>query len=155
VVKEENETSSFVENILIILSNLPTGLRDPIVKNRLNEFLMFDKAEKKEIIQNILKNYDKINNEAILNLMQSWLNSLSEMRPDQINSMFYHYLVEISLKPKFLQNFDAELINSLSKILISFPQMKKDKLLNCFFEMILNIPNPKMFIKILPTSLLK
>lgn len=155
MVKEENETSSFVENILIILSNLPMGLRDPIVKNRLNEFLMFDKAEKREIIQNILENYSKINNEAILNLMQSWLNSLSEMRPDQINSMFYHYLVEISLKPKFLQNFDAELINSLSKILISFPQMKKDKLLNCFFETILNIPNPRMFINILPTSLLK
>ncbi len=152
---KEKTTSTFVENILIILSNLPTGLREPIIRNRLKEFLMFDDAEKKEIIQNILANYGKINNESILNLIQSWLNSLSEMRTDQINSIFYHYLLEISLKPDFLQNLETDLVNSISKILISFPERKKNKLIYCFFEMILNIPNPRLFTKIIPTGLLK
>ena len=39
--------SNFAENILIILSNLPSGLRNSIIKNRLNEFKGFDLSEKK------------------------------------------------------------------------------------------------------------
>ena len=68
----ENPASSFVENILIILSNLPPGLRSPIIKSRLNEFLTFDTAEKKEIIQNIFANYGKIEDKALLNLFDSF-----------------------------------------------------------------------------------
>lgn len=152
---KEIQTSTFVENILNILSNLPTGLRNQIVKNRLNEFLLFDCDEKKAIIKDILANYGKINNQSLLKLVESWFNSLSELRSDQINSIFYQYLLEISLNPDLMKNFNQDFINSLSKILISFPETKKTKLLHCFFEVVFNMPDPHLFMKVIPPIIIK
>ncbi|HEU5119395.1 MAG TPA: hypothetical protein VFT71_00285 [Candidatus Nitrosocosmicus sp.] len=146
--------STFAENILNILSNLPTGLRNPIVKNRLNEFLSFDSDEKKDIIKVILANYGKINHGSLLNLVESWLYSLSELRSDQVNSIFYQYLIEMALNPILLKDFNSDFVNSLSKILNSFPEKKRNKLLYCFFEIILNMPNPQLFIKMIPLRIL-
>ncbi|GKS61472.1 MAG: hypothetical protein AB7P13_05540 [Candidatus Nitrosocosmicus sp.] len=151
---KEDQASTFVENILNILSNLPTGLRNPIVKNRLKEFLSFENDERKVIIQDIFANYSKINNESLMNLIESWLNSLSEMRTDQINSIFYQYLIEISLNPSLLDDFKSDFVESISKILISFPEKKRKKLFYCFFEMTLNMPNPRFLIKVIPSDLL-
>ena len=137
-----------------ILSNLPTGLRNPIVKNRLQEFLSFDDDEKKVIIRDIFANYGKINSDSLMKLIESWLSSLSELKTVQINSIFYHYLIEISLNPSLLHDFKSDFIDSISKILISFPEKKRKKILYCFFEMILNMPNPRFFIKIIPSGLL-
>ena len=150
----EIHASAFAENILNILSNLPTGLRNPIVKNRLNEFLSFDSDEKKDIIKDILTNYGKINHGSLLNLVESWLYSLSELRSDQINSIFYQYLIEMALNPTLLKDFNSDFVNSLSKILNSFPEKKRTKLVYCFFEIILNMPNPQLFIKIIPSRIL-
>jgi len=154
-VVKEIHASTFVENILNILSNLPTGLRNPIVKNRLNEFLLFDDNEKKGIINDILVNYGKINHESLMNLIESWLYSLSELRSDQVNSIFYHYLIEMALNPRLLKDFNSDFVNSLSRILISFPEKKRTTLLYCFFEMILNMPNPQLFRKIIPSRILE
>ena len=151
---KEIQASNFVENILNILSNLPTGLRNPIVKNRLNEFLLFDNDEKKGIIKDILANYGKINNESLLNLTESWLYSLSDLRSDQVNSIFYQYLIEMALNPSLLKDFNSVFVNSLFKILISFPEKKRTKLLYCFFEIILNMPDPPLFIKMIPSRIL-
>ena len=151
---KENQASTFVENILNILSNLPAGLRTPIVKNRLNEFLLFDNDEKRGIIKDILANYGKINNQSLLNLIESWFCSLSELRTDQINSIFYQYLLEISLKPTLLQDLNSDLVNSITKVLVSFPEKKRTKLLYCFFEIILNMPNPQLFLKVIPSRIL-
>lgn len=150
----EEHASTFVENILNILSKLPSGLRNPIVKNRLNEFLLFDNDEKRVIILDIFASHAKINSDSLMNLIESWLNSLSEMRADQINSIFYHYLIEISLNPSILQDFRPDFINSISKILISLPEKRRTKLLDCFFESILNMPNPHFFTKLIPPGLL-
>lgn len=150
----EEHASTFVENILNILSNLPPGLRNPIVKNRLNEFLLFDNDEQKIIIRDIFASYSKINSDSLMNLIESWLNSLSEMRSDQINSIFYQYLIEISLNPSLLQEFNSDFINSMSKILISLPEKRRTKILYCFFESILNLPNPSFFTKLIPPGLL-
>lgn len=151
---KEIQASTFVENILIILSNLPTGLRNPIIKNRLNEFLLFDSDEKKAIIKDILGNYRKINNDSLLNLIESWLFSLSELGSDQVNSILYQYLIEMALNPGLLKDFNSNFVNSLSRILISFPEKKRTKLLYCLFEIILNMPNPQLFIQIIPSRIL-
>jgi hypothetical protein len=153
-VVKEIHASTFVENILNILSNLPTGLRNPIVKNRLNEFLLFENNEKKGIIKDILANIGKINHDSLMNLIESWLYSLSELRSDQVNSIFYHYLIEMALNPSLLKDFNSDFVNSLSRILTSFPEKKRTKLLYCFFEIILNMPNPNLFIKIIPSRIL-
>ena len=151
----ENPASSFVENILIILSNLPPGLRSPIIKSRLNEFLTFDTAEKKEIIQNIFANYGKIEDKALLNIFDSWLNSLAEMKSSEISTIFYSYMIEISLNPSLINNFKQDLVISLTGILTRFPTYKKIKLLDCLFESILNTPNPKLIVAAIPTNLLE
>ena len=151
----ENPASSFVENILIILSNLPPGLRTPIIKSRLNEFLTFDTAEKKEIIQNIFGNYGKIEDKALLNIFDSWLNSLAEMKSSEISTIFYSYMIEISLNPSLINNFKQDLVISLTGILTRFPTYKKIKLLDCLFESILNTPNPKLIVTAIPTNLLE
>ena len=151
----ENPASSFVENILIILSNLPPGLRSPIIKSRLNEFLTFDTAEKKEIIQNIFANYGKIEDKALLNIFDSWLNSLAEMKSSEISTIFYSYMIEISLNPSLINNFKQDLVISLTGILTRFPTYKKIKLLDCLFESILNTPNPKLIVTAIPTNLLE
>ena len=151
----ENPASSFVENILIILSNLPPGLRSPIIKSRLNEFLTFDTAEKKEIIQNVFANYGKIEDKALLNIFDSWLNSLTEMKSSEISTIFYSYMIEISLNPSLINNFKQDLVISLTGILTRFPTYKKIKLLDCLFESILNTPNPKLIVTAIPTNLLE
>src|SRR3712207_9584757 len=74
-----------------------------------SEFLLFDSDEKKGIIKDILSNYGKINNEALLNLIGSWLDSLSELRSNEINLIFYHYLIEISLNPGRSEEHMSEL----------------------------------------------
>ena len=150
----ENPASSFVENILIILSNLPPGLRSPIIRSRLNEFLSFESAEKKEIIQNVFANYGKIDNQALLNIFDSWLNSLTEMKSDEISTIFYSYLIEISLNPSLINTFKHDLVMSMTDILTSFPTYKKIKLLDCFFESILNTPSPKLILSIIPPTFL-
>jgi hypothetical protein len=153
-VDNENPASSFVENILIILSNLPPGLRSPIIRSRLNEFLSFESAEKKEIIQNVFANYGKIDNQALLNIFDSWLNSLTEMKSDEISTIFYSYLIEISLNPSLINTFKHDLVMSMTDILTSFPTYKKIKLLDCFFESILNTPSPKLILSIIPPTFL-
>ena len=151
----ENPASSFVENILIILSNLPPGLRTPIIRSRLNEFLTFDTAEKKEIIQNIFANYGKIEDKALLNIFDSWLNSLTEMKSSEISTIFYSYMIEIYLNPSLINSFKQDLVISMTGILTRFPTYKKIKLLDCFFESILNTPNPKLILRAIPTNLLE
>ncbi len=147
----KDSESNFIENILKILSNLPSGLRTPIIKKRLNEFNDFGQSEKKEIINNILKNYGKIERPKILNLFDSWLNSLSEMDASSIISIFYSYLMELYLNPSELKDFDNSFILSLFKLLNDLPENKRDKLWDCFMESILNTPDPKKFIKLIPS----
>ncbi|MDQ6722777.1 MAG: hypothetical protein M3Z01_00720 [Thermoproteota archaeon] len=146
----QDSVSSFVENILIILSNLPIGLRNIVIKSRLNEFKDFNQSEKKEIINNILKNYGRIERSKILNLFETWLNCLSEMDNISINSIFNSYLFELYLNPNELKDFDNSFILSLVKLLNDLPQNKREKLWNCFMESILNTPDPKKFINLLP-----
>jgi hypothetical protein len=152
---KDNTASSFVENILKILSNLPPGLRSPIIKSRLNEFLSFDTAEKREIIQNVFANYGKIENQALLNVFDSWLNSLADMKSNEINTIFYYYLIEISLNPSLIDSFKQNLVASMSSVLDRFPTQKKIKLLDCFFESIINTPDPKLILRVVPPSLLE
>src|SRR5919112_2030983 len=147
-----DSTSKFVENILIILSNLPAGLRTGIIKNRLIEFNDFDESEKKEIVDNILKNFYKMERAKVLSLFESWLTSLYEMDTPSINSIFNSYLLELYLNPNDLRNFDNPFILSLVKVLNDLPKNKRDKLWYCFMESILNTPDPKMFIKLIPKN---
>jgi hypothetical protein len=151
----DNPASSYVENILIILSNLPPGLRSPIIRSRLNEFLSFDTAEKKEIIQNVFANYGKIENQALLNIFDSWLHSLTEMKSDEIITIFYSYMIEISLNPSLINTFKQDLVISMTNVLTRFPTYKRIKLLECFFESILNTPNPKLILRVVPSTLLE
>ncbi len=149
----QEDISKFVENILIILSNLPPGLRLSIIKKRLDEFNNFDYCGQKEIINNILNNYHKVERSAILNLFDSWLNSLSEMESRSIVSIFNSYLLELCLNSDILKKFDPYFISSLVSQLNKLPENKRSKLWNCFMESILNTPNPSDFIKLIPVSL--
>lgn len=151
----DNPASSFVENILIILSNLPSGLRSSIIKSRLNEFLTFDTEEKREIIQNVFANYGKIENQALLNIFDSWLNSLADMKSSEINTIFYSYIIEISLNPSLIDSFKQDLVISLTRVLDRLSTHKKIKLLDCFFESVLNTPNPKLILGVLPPTLIE
>ena len=146
----DNPASSFVENILIILSNLPPGLRSPIIRSRLNEFLSFDAAEKKEIIQNVFASYGKIENQALLNIFDSWLNSLTDMKSSEISTIFYYYM-----NSSLINTFKDDLVISMTSVLTRFPTDKKIKLLDCFFESILNTPNPKLILRVVPPTLLE
>ena len=145
-------TSKFVENILIILSNLPAGLRTGIIKNRLIEFDGFDESEKKEIVNNILKSFHNLERDKVLSLFESWLSSLYEMDASSINSIFNSYLLELYLNPNDLGYFDDSFVLSLVKVLNDLPKNKRDKLWYCFMESILNTPDPKTFIKLIPQN---
>ena len=148
------QASDFVENILIILSKLPTSLRNPIMKNRLLEFLSFDDVDKNEIILNIYLNYTKVNESSLVPLMESWLTILSEMPNDKINIFFYHYLLVLSLRPSLLKNFDLKLLDSFLDILMAMPHEIQIKLRDCAFEMILNTPTPDSLKILIPKKLL-
>ena len=146
----QDTISNFIENILIIVSNLPPELRKSIIKKRLSEFNEFDKSEKKEIINNILNNYSKIEREKILNLFETWIDSLSDMDNSTINSIFNSYLLELFFKPNILNGFDKSFIQSLIELFDKLDENKKSKLWNCFIESISNTPAPNKFIKLIP-----
>src|SRR3954469_4610082 len=146
----QDNISNFIENILIIVSNLPPELRKTIIKKRLSEFNEFNKSEKKEIINNILNNYDKIEREKILNLFETWIDSLSDMDNYSINSIFQSYLIELCFKPNILNSFDESFIQSLIELFNKLDENKKTKLWNCFIESISNTPDPTKFIKLIP-----
>ena len=86
----------------------------------------------------------------ILNLFESWLDSLSEIDNSSINSIFHSYLLELNYNPNALKDFDNSFILSLVKLLNDLPENKRDKLWNCFLESILNTPDPRRFINLLP-----
>lgn len=146
----KDNISNFIENILIIVSNLPPELRKTIIKKRLSEFNEFDNSEKKEIINNILNNYGKIEREKILNLFETWIDSLSHMDNSSINSILYSYLLELCFKPNILNGFDKSFIQSLIDVFDKLNENKKTKLWNCFMESISNTPSPNKFIKLIP-----
>jgi len=148
----QDNISNFIENILIIVSNLPPELRKIIIKKRLSEFNEFNKSEKKEIINNILNNYDKIEREKILNLFETWIDSLSDMDNYSINSIFQSYLIELCFKPNILNGFDKSFIQSLIELFNKLDENKKTKLWNCFIESISNTPDPTKFIKLIPNQ---
>jgi hypothetical protein len=146
----QDTISSFIENILIIVSNLPPELRKTIIKKRLREFNGFNLSERKEIINNILNNYDKIDRKKILNLFETWIDCLSNMDNSSINSIFYSYLQELCFKPDILNDFDKPFIQSLIESFNKLEANKKTKLWNCFIESISNTPDPNKFIKLIP-----
>ena len=75
---------------------------------------------------------------------------MSEMDNSSINSIFYSYLLELYLNPQDLKDFDNQFILSLVKVLNDLPENKRDKLWYCFMETILNTPDPKIFVKLIP-----
>ncbi|MDQ4073055.1 MAG: hypothetical protein M3162_01985 [Thermoproteota archaeon] len=149
-MNKEPVSADFAENVLVILSNLPSGIRNTIIKSRINEFTELDEVDRREIIKNILANYHKLGRTKILDLFTSWLNALSDMDSRMINSIFNSYLLELSVKPETLEDFDKSFIASLVDILNSLPSGKKDMLWNCFYESVLNTPDPMKFLKLLP-----
>jgi hypothetical protein len=147
----QDSTSSFIENILIIVSNLPPEFRNTIIKKRLSEFNNFDQLEKKEVIKNILNNYNKIDKAKVLNLFESWINSLAEMDNSSINDIFNAYLLELYTNPQILDGLDESFILSLYDLFNRIDNNKKDKLWNCFMESISSTPNPERFTKLIST----
>jgi hypothetical protein len=148
----QDTISNFIENILIIVSNLPPEIRKTIIKKRLSEFNDFNKLEKKEIINNILTNYGKIERKKILNLFETWSDSLSDMDNSSINSIFHSYLLELCFQPNILNGFDKSFIQALIELFNKLDENKKTKLWNCFLESILNTPDPNKFIKLIPNT---
>lgn len=153
-MKNEIESSEFVENILNILSKLPPGLRTSIMKNRMDEFLSFDSVEKNEIILNIFFYYKKIDVNSLNNLIESWLLNLSRMPNDKICDILYHYLLILSLNPHILENLDNTIIKLLSGKLKCLSINSQSKLKSCLFEMIFSTPYPDNFRRIIPGDLL-
>jgi hypothetical protein len=154
-VKSDNESSQFVESILNILSKLPAGLRTPIMKNRMDEFLSFDDDEKNEIVLNIFLNYPKIGEKSLNNLIESWLMNLSTMSHGKINEIFYRYLLTLSINSSVMKNFNSDIVTKLSRKLEDMPEENQIKLKNCVFEMILNTPNPGELLSLIPKYLMK
>jgi hypothetical protein len=149
-MSKEPVSSNFVENVLVILSNLPSGIRNTIIKSRINEFTGLDEVDRREIIKNILANYTKLGRPKILDLFTSWLSALSDMDPKMINSVFNSYLLELTIRSETLNDFDKSFIASLVDILNSLPPGKKDVIWTCFYESVLNTPDPAKFLKLLP-----
>ncbi|MDF0681039.1 MAG: hypothetical protein P0116_08755 [Candidatus Nitrosocosmicus sp.] len=77
------------------------------------------------------------------------------MKSDEISAIFYSYLIEISLNPSLIKTFSHDLVISMTDRLTSFPTYKKTKLLDCFFESIINTPNPKLILNVIPHTLLE
>lgn len=149
-MNKELVVSDFVENILVILSNLPKGLRNPILKRRIEEFDRFDEVDKTGIIKTILKSYSKLDKSKFLSLFSSWIDSLAEMDSYKINSILISYLMQLYFNEYKLQEFDAGFVLSLMNVVDNLSNDKKLIIWNCFMESIYNTPNPKMFLKLIP-----
>ena len=146
-----NSSDGDIENLLLIMANLPDFLRLSICRTKVKELVEMTESEKKETMIRSLTSINLINQDKLVKLTKTWMKVISEIEPDQLTMILHSYLVILD-SVKLFDKLDPRLIlNTFS----SLEEGEKDKLLVCIKEALFLNPNRGQILKTIPANLVK
>ena len=93
---------NYAANMIATLAGLPPFLRRPMLNSRVSEFPHLSKEEQTEIIINALDASPTLPFPTFATLLQTWLEILAEIPPEQRRNLLEAYATEILLHPEKL-----------------------------------------------------
>jgi hypothetical protein len=146
-----NSSDGDIENLLLIIANLPDFLRLSICRTKVKELVEMTESEKKETMIRSLISINRVNPDKLGKLTKTWMKVISEIEPYQLTRILHSYLVILD-SVKLFDKLDPKLIlNTFS----SLEEGERDKLLVCIKEALFLNPNRGQILKNIPTNLVK
>jgi hypothetical protein len=135
-------TSGNIEDIIEILGNLQTFLREPIIKNKLIDFFNSESGFQLETIELILNSLENIDIQKYQDLISSWLQVLVFFENTKINQITKLFLDGLLKRQELINPLQVVLLYCINKM----SNDQKDRLRYCFLETLFMMPNYKNII---------
>jgi hypothetical protein len=148
---DSNSSDKDIENLLLIIANLPDFLKLSICRTKTRELLEMTESEKKESIVRSLNSINLIDQDKLFKLTRTWMKAISEIEPDELTEILYCYLL-IFDSVKLFNKIDPKLILNT---FFSLEENERNKLMVCLKEALFLIPNREHVLKNIPKNLAK
>ncbi|HEX2304700.1 MAG TPA: hypothetical protein VHH33_00280 [Nitrososphaeraceae archaeon] len=148
---DSNSSDKDIENLLLIIANLPDFLKLSICRTKTRELLEMTESEKKESIVRSLNSINLIDQDKLFKLTRTWMKAISEIEPDELTEILYSYLL-IFDSVKLFNKIDPKLILNT---FFSLEENERNKLMVCLKEALFLIPNREHVLKNIPKNLAK
>jgi predicted ATPase len=148
---KSNSNDSDIENLLVIIANLPDFLKLSVCRTKTQELVEMTEVEKKESIARSLNSINMIDQDRLVSLTRTWMKVISEIEPDQLTEILYCYLLILDSVNLF-NKIDPKLILNT---FFSLEEDQRNKLMVCLKEALFLNPNREHVLKNIPTNLAK
>jgi hypothetical protein len=148
---DSNSSDKDIENLLLIIANLPDFLKLSICRTKTRELLEMTESEKKESIVRSLNSINLIDQDKLFKLTRTWMKAISEIEPDELTEILYCYLL-IFDSVKLFNKIDPKLILNT---FFSLEENERNKLMVCLKEALFLNPNREHVLKNIPKNLAK
>jgi predicted ATPase len=146
---KSNSNDSDIENLLVIIANLPDFLKLSVCRTKTQELVEMTEVEKKESIARSLNSINMIDQDRLVSLTRTWMKVISEIEPDQLTEILYCYLLILDSVNLF-NKIDPKLILNT---FFSLEEDQRNKLMVCLKEALFLNPNRGHVLKNIPTNL--
>jgi predicted ATPase len=148
---KSNSNDSDIENLLVIIANLPDFLKLSVCRTKTQELVEMTEVEKKESIARSLNSINMIDQDRLVSLTRTWMKVISEIEPDQLTEILYCYLLILDSVNLF-NKIDPKLILNT---FFSLEEDQRNKLMVCLKEALFLNPNRGHVLKNIPANLAK
>jgi hypothetical protein len=148
---KSNSNDSDIENLLVIIANLPDFLKLSVCRTKTQELVEMTEVEKKQSIARSLNSINMIDQDRLVSLTRTWMKVISEIEPDQLTEILHCYLLILDSVNLF-NKIDPKLILNT---FFSLEEDQRNKLMVCIKEALFLNPNREHVLKNIPTNLAK
>jgi predicted ABC-type exoprotein transport system permease subunit len=148
---KSNSSDRDIENLLLIIANLPDFLKLSVCRTKAQELVGMTEAEKKESIVRSLNSVNLIDQDRLVSLTRTWMTVISEIEPDELTEILHCYLLILESVNLF-NKIDPKLILNT---FFSLEEDQRNKLIVCLKEALFLNPNMEHVLKNIPTNLAK
>jgi hypothetical protein len=148
---KSNSSDSDIENLLVIIANLPDFLKLSVCRTKTQELVEMTEVEKKQSIARSLNSINMIDQDRLVSLTRTWMKVISEIEPDQLTEILHCYLLILDSVNLF-NKIDPKLILNT---FFSLEEDQRNKLMVCLKEALFLNPNRENVLKNIPTNLAK
>lgn len=148
---DSNSSDKDIENLLLIIANLPDFLKLSICRTKIKELLEMTESEKKVSIVRSLNSINLIDQDKLVKLTRTWMKAISEIEPDELTEILNCYLLILD-SAKLFNKIDPKLILNT---FFSLEENERNKLMVCLKEALFLNPNREHVLKNIPTNLAK
>ncbi len=148
---DSNSSDKDIENLLLIIANLPDFLKLSICRTKTKELVEMTESEKKVSIARSLNSINLIDQDKLVKLTRTWMKAISEIEPDELTEILNCYLLILD-SAKLFNKIDPKLILNT---FFSLEENERNKLMVCLKEALFLNPNREHVLKNIPTNLAK